>query len=134
MTVPIYCFIDIPHDDMDGDFPTEHPYATAALAVTLIGVGTAVLLPAVTVGIIGPGQYHHHLLRMLKLPFITHWHYPAGSVALCLQSAIYGGTAGGLFSALGATMVAVAGLGSTAAGTWIGFTSSMREDRPIVES
>ena len=27
-------------------------------------------------------------------------------------------------------MVAVAGLGSTAAGAWIGFASSMKEDRP----
>ena len=54
MTGPIYRLIDAPPlDDRDGDFPSDHPYATAALAVTLIGVGTAVLLPAVTVGMLG---------------------------------------------------------------------------------
>jgi len=42
---------DAPRDPQDGDFRSQHPYAAAALAVTLIGVGTAVVLPAMTVGI-----------------------------------------------------------------------------------
>lgn len=53
VTVPIYSSIDAPQDALDGDFPSEHPYATTALAVTLIGVGTAVFLPAVTIGMLG---------------------------------------------------------------------------------
>lgn len=60
VTVAINRFIDLPQDTRDGDFPSEHPYATAALAVTLIGAGMAALLPVVTVGLLamiglGPG-------------------------------------------------------------------------------
>lgn len=56
-----------------------------------------------------------------------------------MQSAIYGGATGGLFAVLqsaGATMVApsliatFAGFGTAAAGTWLGFGSSIREDHP----
>jgi hypothetical protein len=45
--------LDAPRDVTDGDFRSKHPYATAALAVTLIGVGTAVVIPAMTIGILG---------------------------------------------------------------------------------
>ena len=45
--------IDFPQDVKSGDFRSQHPYAVAALTVTLIGVGSAVVLPAVTVGILG---------------------------------------------------------------------------------
>ena len=58
----------------DGNFRTQHPYVTAALAVTLIGVGTATVLPAVTVGILGAigfgpggvaaGRYFPYCLEM----------------------------------------------------------------------
>jgi hypothetical protein len=146
-TVLIRRLIDIPHDVRGGDFPSEHSYATAALAVTLIGVGTAVFIPAMTVGMLGiigfgsggvaAGQYFSPS-RESPPPYAN-----AGSVAACLQSAIYGGATGGLFSvfqALGATMVApslfatFAGFGTAAAGTWIGLTNSMREDPPAAES
>ena len=43
----------VPRDVKDGDFRSQHPYAAAALAVTLIGVGSAIVLPAVAVGILG---------------------------------------------------------------------------------
>ena len=46
-------YIDIPRDAKGDDFRSEHPYAAAALAVTLIGVGSVVVLPAVAVGILG---------------------------------------------------------------------------------
>ena len=45
--------IDVPQDVKSGDFRSQHPYAVAALTVTLIGVGSAVVLPAVAVGILG---------------------------------------------------------------------------------
>jgi len=45
--------IDVPQDVKSGDFRSQHPYAVAALTVTLIGIGSAVVLPAVTVGILG---------------------------------------------------------------------------------
>ena len=51
----VYNFTDAPQDSNDDDFCSEHPYATAALAVTLIGVGTALVLPAVIIGIVGLG-------------------------------------------------------------------------------
>lgn len=44
---------DAPQDAKSGDFRSQHPYAAAALAVTLVGVGAVVVLPAVTVGILG---------------------------------------------------------------------------------
>jgi len=47
------CCIGAPQDIKNGDFRSQHPYAAAALAVTLIGVGSAVVIPAVTVGILG---------------------------------------------------------------------------------
>ena len=66
-----------------------------------------------------------------------------GSIAAGLQSAIYGGATGGVFSAfqaLGATMVAppliaaFGGVGAAAAGTWLGVTSSIREEPPAADS
>lgn len=48
----MYHFVDDPEDVNDGDFRSEHPYATAAIAVTLVGVGSVVILPAVTVGVL----------------------------------------------------------------------------------
>ena len=45
--------IDAPQNVEEGGFRSEHPYVAAALGVTMVGVGTAVVLPAVTVGILG---------------------------------------------------------------------------------
>ena len=56
---------------------------------------------------------------------------------------MYGGMTGGLFSvfqSLGAAAVApslfatFAGVGTAAAGTWLGFSSSIRGDPPTAES
>jgi hypothetical protein len=49
----LYHFIDAPQDVKGGDFRSQHPYAAAALSVTLIGVGAAVVLPAATVLVLG---------------------------------------------------------------------------------
>ncbi|KAF9780103.1 hypothetical protein BJ322DRAFT_1084565 [Thelephora terrestris] len=121
---------DAPRDVTDGDFRSKHPYATAALAVTLIGVGTAVVIPAMTIGILGVIGFGPAGVA-------------GGSFAAFLQSAICGGATGGAFSvfqSLGATMVApslistFAGVGTAAAGTWLGLTSSITEDPPAVDN
>jgi len=67
--------IDAPQNVEDGDFRSEHPYVAAALGVTMIGVGTAVVLPAITVGIlgavgfgaggVGAGRKFPHYLKIL---------------------------------------------------------------------
>ena len=72
---------DAPQNGKDGDFRSEHPYVTAALAVTMIGVGTAVVLPAVTVGILGAigfgsggvaaGRHFPHYLKILPRHILT---------------------------------------------------------------
>jgi len=64
--------IDAPRDAKDGDFRSQHPYAAAALAVTLIGVGSVVVLPAVAVGVLGvigftPGGVVAGIFSSLKI-------------------------------------------------------------------
>lgn len=141
--------IGAPQDVKSEDFRSQHPYAAAALAVTLIGVGTVVVLPAVTVGILGvigftPGGVAAGTFPLSSQAFPSSQTYTSltGSIAAGLQSVLYGGATGGLFSVLqclGATAVApsifatFAGVGTAAAGTWLGFTTSTRED-PSAES
>lgn len=112
-----------PQDVTDGDFHSEDAYATAALAVTLIGVGTGLLVPAVTLGVLGAIGLGS-----------------GGAAAACLQYAICGGVTGSLFpvfSSLGATILfpslftTFAGFGTAAAGAWLGFAGGIRED-PLV--
>jgi len=95
------------------DFRSEHPYAAAALSVTLIGTGAVLVLPTVGAAILGAVGFGSGGVT-------------AGSIAASLQSAIYGGATGGVFSvlqSLGATTVAspfaaFAGSGLGAAGAW----------------
>jgi len=71
--------IDAPKNAKDGDFRSEHPYVAAALAVTMVGVGTAAVLPAVTVGILGAigfgsggvvaGRRFPHYLKILLVTY-----------------------------------------------------------------
>ena len=49
----LYRFIDAPQDAEDGDFRSKHPYAAAALGVTLMGAGAVLVFPAVGVAILG---------------------------------------------------------------------------------
>lgn len=72
----LHHFIGAPQDVKNGDFRSQHPYAAAALAVTLIGVGSAVVLPAVAVGILGvigftPGGVAAGIYFFLKIPLVT---------------------------------------------------------------
>ena len=48
-----YYFIDAPQNAEDGDFRSQHPYAAAALSVTLVGVGAVLVSPAVGIAILG---------------------------------------------------------------------------------
>ena len=43
----LYHFIDVPQGSKDGGFRAEHPYAAAALSVTLMGTGAVLVFPAV---------------------------------------------------------------------------------------
>ena len=71
--------IDAPKNAKDGDFRSEHPYVAAALAVTMVGVGTATVLPAITVGILGAigfssggvvaGRHFPHHLKILLVTY-----------------------------------------------------------------
>ena len=47
----LYHFTDAPPNGEDGDFRSRHPYAAAALCLVLIGVGAALLWPAILVAI-----------------------------------------------------------------------------------
>ena len=49
----LYHFIDAPKNAEDGDFRSQHPYAAAALGVTLVGAGAILVLPAVGIAILG---------------------------------------------------------------------------------
>jgi len=112
---------DAPQNAEDGDFRSQHPYAAAALGVTLVGVGAVLVLPAVGVAILGAVGFGSGGVA-------------AGSLAAFLQSVIYGGATGGVFSvcqSLAATAVVcplatVAGSELAAAGAWL---SGGRRDR-----
>jgi len=87
-----------PDSPPDGpkDFASEHPFAAAAIRVTLIGVKSVTVVPALAAGILGAVGFT-----------------PAGvgarTLAAKVQSMVYGGSTSGLFSSLqslGATIVA----------------------------
>jgi len=46
-------FSDNPTPTPGTDFRSQHPFAAAAIGVTLIGVGSITVIPAVTAGILG---------------------------------------------------------------------------------
>jgi len=73
----------------------------------------------------------------------TNTTHDTASIAAFLQSVIYGGATGGLFSvfqSLGATAVApplfqtLAGLGTATAGAWLRSSNGTREDRDAGEN
>jgi len=95
------------------DFRSEHPYSTAALCVTLVGAGAALVLPAV-------GS------TILEAVGFGAGGVEAESIAASLQAAVYGGETGGIFSilqSLGATTAAsrfeaLVGSGLGVVGAW----------------
>lgn len=119
----------------DADFRTKHPFAAAAIGITLIGVGSVTVLPALAAGILGAVGFTGAGVGAGKLQSLCSHNlcssmYIIGSFAAAVQSIIYGGATGGFFSviqAAGATIVApsaaAAGFGAAAAavGGWFGF-------------